>query len=61
MYILIKNLFYVNICTKKDFRTIYQERLLFYYFENHKGTNGIELSKGQNWQYLQNYPNLAVI
>ena len=34
MYILIKNLFYVHICRKCFFKTIYQERLALYYFKN---------------------------
>ena len=28
---------------------------------NYKGVLVTLLSKGQNWQYLLNYPNLAVI
>ena len=34
MYIMVKNLVYVHKCTKKFFLTVYQERLVFYYFKN---------------------------
>ena len=33
MYTLNKNLFYVHMSTNKFFRTVYQERLVFYYFK----------------------------